>query len=263
VDRELIDASERLHRFFMTSFRAADIAMSLPTFSEETPDSEIVAAISRHHHTVAGLTHDGLVTGYLLRSLPADTAPTRHELQPEQVVHVDTSLAILVQRLETHSPVFVAMCGNVSGVVQRECLHKPPGRMWLFGILTLLEMRASIGVEIIFPNESWRERVSTGRMEKALQLQQERERAGHPCALLDCLQLTDKTDLLGRHEKCYELFGVESRRQFREAIKDIVALRNNLSHAQDFIPHDWPVVLMLAQTLEERLLAPKMPQLFQ
>ena len=64
--------------------------------------------------------------------------------------------------------------------------------MWLFGIIILIEVQV---VELIrgqWPDGSWSASVSEGRLEKARQLQSERERRGLPADLLDCLQFSDK-----------------------------------------------------------------------
>ena len=72
-------------------------------------------------------------------------------------------------------------------------------RMWLFGMITVLEMRFLHLIEAISAT-NWARYISPARREKALQLQIERQRRRQDARLLDCLQFSDKAQIVVRDE---------------------------------------------------------------
>ena len=128
--------------------------------------------------------------------------------------------------------------------------------MFLFGMITLFEMIATRRLAEGFPGDAWVPLVAPGRLEKARALQEERTRRGHPTDLLDCLQLSDRGQLLlelpGMQERLRAL-GLESRKAGLRALKELEALRNNLAHAQDIVPASWRRIALFSQRLDALL----------
>jgi hypothetical protein len=84
---------------------------------------------------------------------------------------------------------------------------------------------------------------------KAFQV--ERQRRNQHCSLVECLQFSDKGRVLLGKQQAMERLGFDSRSIAKRAIKDIESLRNNLSHAQDIVAHDWAQIARLSQRMEE------------
>ena len=129
-------------------------------------------------------------------------------------------------------------------------MQKPPVRMWLFGMITILEMHFLRAIGERFPDGSWVEEISEGRLEKARSLLEERRQRGQHPALLDCLQLSDKAHILLRDAEARNDFGFESRKAGRRAIKTLESLRNNLAHTQDIVTHDWAAITLIARRVD-------------
>lgn len=123
--------------------------------------------------------------------------------------------------------------------------------MWLFGLVTQVEMMLVQLIQHYYPNESWQERIAEGRLAKAKAFQAERQRRNQHCSLIECLQFSDKGQILIGHPHAMERLGYDSIRTAKRAIKDLESLRNNLSHAQDIVAHDWAQIARLAQRMEE------------
>ena len=101
-----------------------------------------------------------------------------------------------------------------------------------------------------YPEESWHELISSGRLEGARKLQAERARRGQQADLFDCLQLKDKADLLACHPKALEETGLQSKGALERMIKQLESLRNNLAHAQDIVAYDWEAIVTLANRVD-------------
>ena len=82
-------------------------------------------------------------------------------------------------------------------------------------------------------------------------MQAERQRRNQHCSLIDCLQMSDKARITIEHPRLLEAFGFDSKRTAKRVVKSLESLRNNLSHAQDIVTHDWAQIARMAQRLQE------------
>jgi hypothetical protein len=105
-------------------------------------------------------------------------------------------------------------------------------------------------VETHFPEGAWKEFLSEARLEKAQALLAERSRRNQSLRLFDCLQFSDKGQIIARHEGIRNLTIFPSRRQAEDAIKGLEQLRNNLAHAQDILISDWETIIQLCEFIQ-------------
>ena len=122
--------------------------------------------------------------------------------------------------------------------------------MWLFGIITLFEMQIEPLIERLWPDESWTQLLSKNRLSKAQAFHEERLRRNQHLTLLNCLQFSDKIQILIENESILEDLGFQSKRVAKRMCKDFESLRNNLAHAQDIITHDFAQIARLAMRIE-------------
>ena len=136
-------------------------------------------------------------------------------------------------------------------------------RMWLFGIVTLIEMTLTQRIKRLFPQEKWKPMLSPGRLRTAQTLLEERKRLGQQCQLLDCLQLGDKSTILLNDPDFPRMFAFASRNAAKQGMQELQSLRNNLAHTQDIVASDWAQIARIARELargiEERHIASVAP----
>jgi hypothetical protein len=230
---------------FQNTFSAMDIAHSLP--SVDGPSSQASAALmEREGLHVLGIRRDGQVSGYVLREDPLSERAFRHG----QVVGDDACFSEIIMALSQHSQCFVRVLGTVCGVVVREDLQHPYVRMWLFGIITMMEMQVAALIEQLWPGDAWTGLVSEGRLAKARSMLEERVRRGQQSSLLSCLQLADKMQILFESKAVLDVLGFPSRNSAAKVCKEFESLRNNLAHAQDIVAHDFAQIARLALRIE-------------
>jgi hypothetical protein len=100
------------------------------------------------------------------------------------------------------------------------------------------------------PDETWRGYLSEGRLERAVALYKERQRRHENIDLDDCLQFSDKADILLRYPATAEALGFTSRRRGQEFFSKLEALRNNLAHSQPLTDDSLPIIVALAVSLD-------------
>jgi hypothetical protein len=241
-----------LRRVLGTAFTAGDIARPLRSFDVEKIAVETREILKDDSMELVCLRINGLIKGYAWRSELVDGLCGEHfrPFRASEVVASTSPPAEVIHVLTLHPYVFVTVWGEVHGVISRGDINKPIVRMWLFGIVTVVETALVQMISEYFPDGSWSEKMTHARLQKALALQKERKRRQQNCRVEECLQFSDKAQLLIDHPEGRKLFGFSSKRDAQRAFQDLESLRNNLAHSQDIATHDWGAIARLAARLE-------------
>jgi len=249
---------DSLVRLFTGGFSAAQIAEPLRSFEAAMPAKEIADLMRERGLGVVGLRHEGLVTGFF--EIPEDPRGVcADHLRPfgdARVLHDSAPLDEVIQALDREPRIFVRGFWQIAGVITRYELQKAPVRMWLFGMLTLIEMRMTSQIEELYPQESWSEFLSEARMDSARKLLAERQRRNQDLSILDCLQFSDKAQIFARSKELRDTTRYTSRKQLEKVAKILQRLRNNLAHSQDIITTDWEAIVDLSTSMRQILKPP-------
>ena len=247
-------AHRKFQRQFREMFNAREIAEPLPSYDWEIRDTELLHCLIVDKLRVAGLRKSGFVYGYvILDENDGKKRCLKRRFMDAQLVDIVTPLLSVIATLTHHQYCFVTSMGQVAGVISKNDIQKPIVRMWLFGLITLTEKFITEQIKHLWPEEQWVKFTSEARLSKARELRDERERRGQYCDLLDCFQLTDKSLIYLSKPESIEEFGFASKREAKNAIKEMESLRNNLAHGQDIVSYDWPQIIRLATRANEAI----------
>ncbi len=241
----------RVQRLFSEAFTAKDIAEPLPSFDGDRLSRAVQTLMEEADIQVAGIRDRGIVVGYARHEDLVDDTCLDHSrgFSPDQKVYGDANLSDVILVLSRHDYCFITLFNAVTGVITRTDMEKPIVRMWLFGIITMLEIRFTELIKEHWPDGSWTDRCTPGRLEKAKALLEERRRRGaQQIDLVDCLQLSDKSYLLVQDQQFLRDFGFKSKTQADQSIRALESLRNNLAHGQSITAQDWPLIVRLSQS---------------
>jgi hypothetical protein len=238
-------------RLFTESFTARNLLEPLRSFDLGVPPERIQAAFADPGVAVIGIRQQGHLTGYLLDD---DLQTGNRPLQPRSIaarqrVQLDTPLADIIHSLTQHIHCFVDLEGEVIGVVSRADIEKPVARMWLFGLIMLIDLSTTTSIREHWKDTDWRQFLTASRLAKAEELLRERQRRRMPGSLLECLQFSDKLQVLCHIENFLDHSGFASLSAAKKVFKDLEALRNNLAHGQEISSADWPAIVRLARLL--------------
>src|SRR4029079_13297385 len=95
-----------------------------------------------------------------------------------QIISEAVSLHEVISRLAQFPWLFVGSLQQVNGLIQLSDIDLPPMRMWLFGLITVMELRVNRLIDELLPAEGWMKYLSPGRQQKARDLQKECQRHG-------------------------------------------------------------------------------------
>jgi len=246
----------RFKRVFGDLFTAKDIAEPLLSFDADKNCSEVSKSLIVYERDVASVRIHGAVQGYLLKQDSDNNGDgtcseiIRH-FTVDQVVEGDALFTDVIHVLTRHDYCFVRLLGDIVGVIDRESIDKPLVRMWLFGLITLTEMRIITLSKKYFPDNKWQDLLPPTRLQKAQQLHKQRLCQNQHCELVDCLQLSDKAQIIIQHQPTFDALGFRSKKAARRVVKELEQLRNHLAHAQNIASHNWTQIVRMTQRIDE------------
>jgi hypothetical protein len=241
-----------LHRYFRDSVQVASIAESLVSFDSEREASGVRDYLRARDFEIVGVRIGGLVAGWArCEDLTSNRCGDHTQLfRSGDVIDFSAPLADLIPHLGEREQMFVRSLGAVAGITTRADLQKPPVRMWLFGLVTVLEDSFLRLLRRRYTEEKWRGLLSKKRLGRAERLQYERRRRNESLDLAACLHFSDKADILLRDEEIRERLGFSSRNSAREVLREVEQLRNQLAHSHDIVTSSLPVIVNLANRLD-------------
>jgi len=247
-------SQRRAMKIFGENFSAQDIAEPLRSFDRDSSPENLIRTFDLTLSGVFGIRDKGLVSGYVRRDDLVDdvggVGDVARAFARGQVLAAKASLHDVVQVLTRYEYCFVSIMDGVAGVISRKDMEKPVVRMWLFGIVTMMEMNISeyIRNQLV---DKWQDYCSQSRLKKARELQTERLRLGQQVDLLDCLQLTDKAKILIASADDLEHLGFTSKGEADKFSRQLEGLRNHLAHGQLITDSNWPQIVEISARLED------------
>lgn len=251
---------EDLHRLFRESITAREIAEPLAAFDANQPAEKVKGFMGERGFDIVGVSCNGAMQGYVHIEDLSEGILSEYtkEFSGVDFLEERTPLLEVLEQLAKRSFVFLRFLGTPSAIVTRSDLQKAPVRMWLFGLVSLLEMQLLQIIKTEGDVEWWRSLLTEKRVAAAEATYKERMKRNEDIALADCLQMGDKVTIIGKTNRLYEKTGFKSKSAWNKTMSKAEQLRNNLAHANKIDANSWPEkaelvirIEMLIRSLEE------------
>jgi len=176
-------------------------------------------------------------------------------LQPltsDQLVSDATPLLTVMKVLRARPYTFVLVGTEVAGIVTRADLNKPPIRVYMFSLISLLEMHLGFWVRVEYPDDSWHAQLPKKRLAAAAKVLEQRRRRKQNPFLAECLQFCDKRDLVIAKEELRTRLALGTKAGASRFLKRAEDLRNVLAHSQRDLADgtSWEQVINLIEWVE-------------
>ena len=238
-------------------FTAAHIAEELKCCRAGEVADDVRLRKEHEGFDVLGLEDYGVVVGYVERnSLKSGFCNDyKQPFSPTDLITESTPLGTLLPILRDNPRVFVLKHNHVSGIVTCGDLQKAPIRMWLFGLVTILEMNFLQLIRVHYPNDSWRALLTDKRVCNAGKLLSERRKRNEEIDLADCLQFADKRRIIIECLQIREGIELKPKTVGKSLLVRIERMRDKLAHGQKLtVGSSWPEVINLAELTENLLI---------
>lgn len=250
--KQLKSSLSDLQRLFARTITLRDIAEPLGSFDAGQSAAEVGRFMDQRGYDVVGVRQEGVVTGFAARTELADGPLGLHRLSfgAGDVLPDSEPLLAAFAALRERRHVFITVLGHVGGIVTRGDLQKAPVRLWLFGLVSLLEMQMLRVVRERYPGDAWACHLTDERVEGARRVFAERRQRREENDLSDCLQLGDKATIFLKDPELFARSGFASKQSLETFFKDVGQLRNALAHANDILHGRWPALADVVDALE-------------
>lgn len=244
--RSLLGAGITAHAVLepLQSCPADAAATAMPTVLRQR-DFDVAGVQSRRGGPVIGsVTRDSLKDGLVRDHLQPITA--------DALISDATPLPSVLTVLKGRPHAFVLIGAGVRGIVTRADLNKPPVRVYLFGLISLLEMHLGFWVRAAYAADSWQAKLAAKRLAEAKKLQADRRKRNQDMSLVECLQFCDKRDLVLARKNLRERLSLGSKTKALDLLKRAEDLRNLLAHSQQDLVKgsSWEDVISLVEWVE-------------
>ena len=242
-----------IKRFFKSGFTIGDVAEAIASFDADRPAREVREFMKARGFETVGVRQDGNVCGFVHLDDLGEAKTVGECVRPfsQAIVMEDATPMHLAMAVLDESPcVFVAVLGSVGGIMTREDMEKPVARMWLFGLVILIEMAFQRLIQSRFPDGAWEKSISPSRLAKAKGLYDERRRRNQDPTLLSCLYFADRGHILFQDEDIRKQFGFDSRAAAQRAVTRVERLRNCLAHSHDLVTDNWEIIVSFSMHVD-------------
>ncbi|MBI2890730.1 MAG: hypothetical protein HYY13_08090 [Nitrospirae bacterium] len=255
-DRRKGTRFEELRAVVSAGITAEAISERLQSWPADASAAKTAKEMEGLGFDVAGVQGMGSqsVTGFVKReSLTTGTVGDHAQrLTAEVLISEASPLPVVLSALKARPQLFVLTGNETGGIVTRADLNKPPVRMYLFGIITLLEMHLRDWITQAYDGDSWQKKLTPARLKSARDLQAERRKRNQDLGLLDCLQFCDKRDLVVRRDELRRQLALGTKDEGHGFLKRAEDLRNHLAHAQPDVAggSSWESVVDVVEWIE-------------
>ena len=254
--RDNINNYQSLRSLFEKNITVNSISEVLDTCNVSDSARVIRDQMVLKDYDVIGVEENGMVIGYVLRDDFGEGTCQEYSrsFSPSELVSDSTPLLQTLFIFKNTERLFIIEGNRITKVVTLADLQKTPIRMLLFGVISLLEMHLYRIISNYFAEDSWKNHLSTKRIELAEDLFLQRKARNEAIQLSDCLQLCDKRDIVLNEPSLRELLGIESKSKGKDFFKKLENLRNNLAHSQDLNTlNSWNEMISLIEQTEKVL----------
>lgn len=224
-----------LKNLYQENITVKSIAQELEFCSMEESAIHIKNQLDKKHFDILAVEEQGEIVGYIERHELGEgrIADYMRAFSPRELVSDSTPLIQLLSIFKKKTRVFVLENNSIKKLITYADLQKPPIRMLIFGYITLLEMRLSDIILHRFGEESWYPMISEDRLHKANELYVRRVEKNEEINLIECLQISDKFDIIHKDKELRAFFQIPSKSKGKKDANAIRKLRDKISHANE------------------------------
>lgn len=247
----LKSTSEDLKNLFTQRITVEYIAESFRSF-DDTADAIIIRKFMEvKEYDVVGVRKEGKIAGFAKQRELNSGHLIDHfnQFKSTDIIPYSTSLTKVIQLFRQKERLYIESLNNITGIITKGDLQKHPVRMWLFGIISLVEMQMLRIIREYCPGESWRKYLNNTRKKHVMDIYNERVERNQQIDASECLEFCDKKEIILKNEKIFKLLDEFSRSSFRKLMKESQEIRDNLAHSQDYLVEDWPNIFDIIDEL--------------
>ncbi len=246
----LKSTSEDLKNLFTHGITVNYIAESFRSFDYTADAMTVHRFMKEKEYDVVGIRKNGKIVGYVEQNELNKGHLMDHlkRFKNTDIIPYTTSLTSVFKSFRQKNRLFIESFNDVNGIVTKGDLQKHPVRLWLFGIISLVEMQMLRIIRDYCPGESWKEYLNNTRKEHIMDIYNKRVERNQHIDPNECLEFCDKKTIILKNKKIFDGFNGLTKSGTKKLLEETEDIRNELAHSQDYLVGDWPNIF---NTVEE------------
>lgn len=242
---------EDLREIFEKSIKASCITEPFCSFDESVNAQKVKKFLEENRYDLVGIRKEGKIKGFACNEdLGEGQLSNYFKVFDQCEILPDTAtIPEVLNVVFCFKHGFISSFGEIAGIITRGDLQKMPIRMWLFSLISLIEMQMLRIIRERFSEDSWEKLILPKRKTQAQGIYDKRKYKHEEIDLVDCLQFCDKRTIISKTEDLLEKLQTD-KKKFCKLLKELEQLRNDLAHAQDIITANWPSIINLLKEAE-------------
>lgn len=253
--KELKSKLRELQDLFKYNILVRHVSETLQTRKGEEDAVSVRRQMDKLDFDVMGIEDSqGTICGYVEKSSlgTGQCSKFLRQFLPADLVAESMPLTDLWIIMKKRRWVFILEGNRINGIVTRGDLQKAPSRMFLFGLITLLEMNLLLQLRSYYTNDdTWKQLLTPSQLDKAEKLLLELKKRNEALDLLNCLQFCDKRQIICQCVGLRLRFWDDSKTSLDNLLKSAEKLRDNLAHAGNLVTNfKWPDIIDLVDKIQ-------------
>ncbi len=179
---------------------------------------------------------------------------TSRPLYHDDVISESTPLVAVFEKIIEKKVLFVKSKYEMNHLVTLSDLNDIPVRIWLYGLISLLELQAKKMIDKHLPTDSWITLLQDAQQEKVNSLYANKMKTNEQISKIECLQFEDIGRILSKYELFRTSFGKnQSNRDFNNEFRQIKKLRDNLAHSNTQFDLSWDEIKKQVMSVTEHI----------
>lgn len=223
-----------LYSLLDRSITAGSIAERLKCCPADMYAEEAKQLLRRRSFDIAGVmqTENDLVRGWV------DVEELKHgkvedhakDFESSSLIVESSSISDVIAMLSEQRHFFVVIGSGLKGIVTRADLNKPPVRMYLFSLISVLEMHLAFWIKKKYCEQDIEKNLTADRMKTAQEFRDSQKALGQELDTIECLQMCDKRDLIVNDKELRYYLNMGSKTNSQSTLRRITDLRDKLAH---------------------------------
>jgi hypothetical protein len=244
-----------LRAIFENSIKITTIAEPLVSYDSDQSAFRVQQFMEEKDFDIIGVRQDGIVIGYAERKKLKEGAIGRYlvEFEQDDILVEKDSLLKAFRLLNGKIALFIECFNGICGIITRGDLLKTPVRMWLFGLISLIEMHMLRIIRREFPNDSWQNAFEIEGTDAARKIYWKMKRNNLAIDVAEYLSFWGKVQVLLKSGILnYQIKHMKEPNK-EDSFKKLSDFRNYIAHSNDLINNDWSDLKNIAEEAEEFL----------
>jgi hypothetical protein len=240
-----------LKEVFENTISVSIIAEEIISLDYKTNKTDILREINEKGFDCMPLNQEGIIK---FKAIKKEGSIIISEISTDELISSSTSILESFRLLLVKKQLFLLEGNIINKIITISDLDKSPLRLWVYGLITILEMSLKEMIECQYTNDKWRMYLTKGRLSKADNLYSERKRRNIEISLISCLQITDLFSIISKSDDLNKMKIGTGNNEFKKLSKRITKLRDNISHANKLNENQsWDEILELTDFISKMI----------